>query len=196
MKNLLLLFILMPIVALSQILQPDEFLWSANRTLKKEDYKILVYDKDATIRSSITLSWQLKGFSVFNKNFNQNVLNKFSGNSSAINPDNPNIETLLEYQQASFDLAEIFARKMRRDLLINKNKLWTGFDYANQSLNQAMSDFTRIQIIMDQETSQGSNSVQFNIWKQKIKKELDDLSEFDYNNKSKIKNKHASADIV
>ena len=34
------------------------------------------------------------------------------------------------------------------------------------------------------------------IWKQKLKKELDDLSEFDYNNKSKIKNKPASADIV
>lgn len=111
MKNLLLSFFLIPILAFSQNIQPDEFLWSANRKLKKEDYKILIYDQNATVRSSINLSWQLAGFSVFNKNFNQNVLNKFSGSSSAINPDLYNIETFINYQQLNFDLRKCMLEK-------------------------------------------------------------------------------------
>lgn len=196
MKKLSLILFLLPIIAICQSLQPDEFLWNTNRKLKREDYKILVYEQDAAIRSSITLSWQLAGFSVFNKNFNQNVLNKFSGNSSAINPNAQNLETLLDYQQTNFDLAEVYARKMRRELLIHKNKLWKGFDYANQILNQLSSDFTRIQILMDSETNQGNNPTQLRIWQQKIKKELEELSEFDYNNKSKIKISNLNKDII
>lgn len=196
MKNLLLSFFLIPILAFSQNLQPDEFLWSANRKLKKEDYKILIYDQNATVRSSINLSWQLAGFSVFNKNFNQNVLNKFSGSSSAINPDLYNIEHFINYQQLNFDLAEVYARKMRRDLLVNKSTFWKGFDVANQIMNQISSDFTRTQILMDSETNQGTDSTQVRIWEQKIKKELEELSEFDYKNKSKIKITNVNKDII
>ncbi|MNK33705.1 hypothetical protein D3C87_521980 [compost metagenome] len=196
MKNLLLSFFLIPILAFSQNIQPDEFLWSANRKLKKEDYKILIYDQNATVRSSINLSWQLAGFSVFNKNFNQNVLNKFSGSSSAINPDLYNIETFINYQQLNFDLAEVYARKMRRDLLANKSTFWKGFDVANQIMNQISSDFTRTQILMDSETNQGTDSTQVRIWEQKIKKELEELSEFDYKNKSKIKINNVNKDII
>ncbi len=196
MRNWWLILFFIPVFVFGQNLQPDEFLWNKSRKLKKEDYKIIVYDKDITIRSSINFSWQLAGFSVFNKNFNQNVQNKFFGNSSAINPEAHGIDFLLEYQQTNFDLAEIYARKMRRELLINKNKLWKGFDYANLILNQISSDFIRVQMIMDKETNHGNDLEQLKFWQQKIKNELDELSDFVYDNTSKIKIKENYINLI
>lgn len=85
---------------------------------------------------------------------------------------------------------------MRRDLLANKSTFWKGFDVANQIMNQISSDFTRTQILMDSETNQGTDSTQVRIWEQKIKKELEELSEFDYKNKSKIKITNLNKDII
>ena len=78
MRNWWLILFFIPVFVFGQNLQPDEFLWNKSRKLKKEDYKIIVYDKDITIRSSINFSWQLAGFSVFNKNFYEYPLNSLT----------------------------------------------------------------------------------------------------------------------
>ena len=186
MKNILILFLFLPVTLFCQILQPDDVLWSADRKLKKEDYKIIIYDSEIPVRSGISLSWQLAGFSVLNKNFNKNVTNRFSGNSSALNPDAEDVEKLLDYQQTVFDLSEVYARRMRRELLIRKNELWKGFEAANLILNQVSSDFTRVHLIMDKETKFGSDEEKLRIWKEKISDELTGISDFDYYNKGKI----------
>ena len=85
---------------------------------------------------------------------------------------------------------------MRRELLINKNKLWKGFDYANLILNQISSDFIRVQMIMDKETNHGNDLEQLKFWQQKIKNELDELSDFDYDNTSKIKIKENYINLI
>ena len=188
MKQFLrLILILLPSVFFAQGLTINEILWSSNRQLKPTDYKITVSDSDVPIRSSINVSMQMIGYSVFNKNFNQNIINKFSGDASAINPNFPNINQLIKYEQLQFDLSEIQARKMRREMLINKKTLWKGFDYMNNLFSQISTDLNRILIIMNKDTNYGQNEERVNFWRNKVDRELHELSDFDYNNKATIK---------
>ncbi len=196
MKKMLLLFLLFPLIIFSQNLQEDEFLWSKERKLQKEDYKLLIHDTNVQIRSSINFSYQLRGFNVFNNNFNKNIINKFSGNSSALDLDSKNIPAMIDYQQANFNLSEIYARKMRKELLIHKNKLWKGFDYADKVFNNLTSEFMKTQALMNEETSYGVNIQKLQDWKEKINNELEELSEFDYDNTSKIKIKKVSKEDI
>ncbi|WP_261511112.1 hypothetical protein [Chryseobacterium paludis] len=193
---MLLLFLLFPLIIFSQNLQEDEFLWSKERKLQKEDYKLLIHDTNVQIRSSINFSYQLRGFNVFNNNFNKNIINKFSGNSSALDLDSKNIPAMIDYQQANFNLSEIYARKMRKELLIHKNKLWKGFDYADKVFNNLTSEFMKTQALMNEETSYGVNIQKLQDWKEKINNELEELSEFDYDNTSKIKIKKVSKEDI
>ena len=188
MKQFLrLILILLPSVFFAQGLTINEILWSSNRQLKPTDYKITVSDSDVPIRSSINVSMQMIGYSVFNKNFNQNIINKFSGDASAINLNFPNINQLIKYEQLQFDLSEIQARKMRREMLINKKTLWKGFDYMNNLFSQISTDLNRILIIMNKDTNYGQNEERVNFWRNKVDRELHELSDFDYNNKATIK---------
>ncbi|MCS3531468.1 hypothetical protein [Chryseobacterium sp. JUb7] len=187
MKKVLLLLMFFPLMILSQNLQADELLWSKDRKLKKEDYKLITHDMNVEIKSFISFSYHLRGFNVFNNNLNKNIINKFSGNASVLNPDANNIAALVDYQQVNFDLSEVYARRMRRELLINKSKLWKGFDYAEQTFSTLVSEYQKAQNLMNEETNYGFDFEKLNGWKQKIDNELKDLSEFDYNNTVKIK---------
>ncbi|NIF04203.1 hypothetical protein F3J23_02015 [Chryseobacterium sp. Tr-659] len=196
MKKVLLLLLLFPLIVFSQSLQSDEFLWSKERKLQKEDYKLTTHDSNFQIRSSINFSYHLRGFNVFNNNFNRNIINKFSSSASTLDTGADNIPAILDYQQTNFDLSEVYARKMRKELLIHKNKLWKGFDYANEIFNNLTSEFMKTQALMNEETNYGLNVQKLQLWKQKIHNDLEELSEFDYNNTSKIKIKKSSKEEV
>lgn len=192
MKRIL-MFLFFPVIFFSQNnLQPDEFLWSKDRKLQKEDYKLISHDNTVPIKSAVSFSYQLRGFNVFNGNFNKNIINKFSRNASALNPNSENIPALLDYQQLNFDLCEVYTRKMRKELLIHKNKLWKGFDHAEEMFNNLTSDYMKTQALMNEETHYGADFQKVENWKRRISNELQDLSEFDYNNTSKIKIKKSS----
>ncbi|MDH5031944.1 MULTISPECIES: hypothetical protein [Chryseobacterium] len=192
MKKILLLLLFFPLMFFSQDLQPGEFVWSKERKLQKEDYKLITHDDRISIRSAINFSYQLRGFNALSNNFNKKIINKFSSSASSINPDSRNIPAMIEYQQVNFDLAEVYARKMRKDLLIHKNTLWKGFTYANEMFNNLTAEYTKAQALIDNETNYGLNTQKLQDWKQKIQNELDELSDFDYNNTSKIKIKKDS----
>ncbi len=191
------LFLLIPALFFSQnFLQPDEFLWSKDRKLQKEDYKLITHDPNVHVKSSISFSYHLRGFSVFNANFNKNIINKFSSNASSFNPDAQDIPALLDYQQLNFDLCEVYARKMRKELLIHKNKLWKGFDHAEEMFNNLTAEYMKTQAIMNEETGYGIDAHKVENWKLKVENDLQDLSDFDYNNTSKIKIKKSSKEEV
>ena len=196
MKKILLLLLFFPLITFSQNLQTGEFLWSKDRKLQKEDYQLSIRDNNIQIRSSINFSYQLRGFNVFNNNFNKNIINKFSGNSSALDSSADHIPAMVDYQQVNFDLSEVYARKMRKELLLHKNKLWKGFDYAEEIFNTLTSEFAKTQALMNEETNYGLNVQKLQGWKQKINDDLEVLSEFDYNNTSKIKIKKSSKEEI
>lgn len=188
MKNLIYLFFVFFISSFfqSQVLKTDQLIWDQSRKLNVEDFHIKTDDALNPIKSTVIISWELMGFSVFNKNFNQNVVNKIIKSASIVNPDLPNVEQLIDYQQTTFDLAEIYARKMRKDLYVNKSKLWKGFDFASDILNQHLNEFHRVQLLMDRQTNSGTDSEKLKYWKDLIKAELIRTGQYDYQNKEKI----------
>ena len=187
-KFLKLIFLLFSVAVLSaQSTTQDEKLWSNLSKLTIADYQITTDNLDNPVKSQISLSWQLMGFSVLNKNFNQNVTNKFIRSASLINPDLPNVKELLYYQQINFDMAEVYARKMRKDLLINKSKLWKGFDFASKILNDNLHEFYKVQLLMDRDTNGGLEAEKVKKWKDLIDTEINNNQQFDFNNTEKIK---------
>lgn len=187
-KFLKLIFLLFSVAVLSaQSTTQDEKLWSNLSKLTIADYQITTDNLDNTVKSQISLSWELMGFSVINKNFNQNVTNKFIRSASLINPDLPNVKELLYYQQINFDMAEVYARKMRKDLLINKSKLWKGFDFASKILNDNLHEFYKVQLLMDRDTNGGLEAEKVKKWKDLIDTEINNNQQFDFNNTEKIK---------
>ena len=72
-------------------------------------------------------------------------------------------------------------------MLINKKTLWKGFDYMNNLFSQISTDLNRILIIMNKDTNYGQNEERVNFWRNKVDRELHELSDFDYNNKATIK---------
>lgn len=189
MKKLLrLTFLLFSVTFISaQSNTQDEKLWSYQSKLTVGDYQITTDNLENPVKSQINLSWQLMGFSVLNKNFNQNVTNKFIRSASLINPDLPNVKDLLYYQQINFDMAEVYARKMRKDLFINKSKLWKGFDFATKILNDNLHEFYKVQLLMDRDTNGGLDAEKVMKWKTLIDTELNNSNQFDFNNTEKIK---------
>ena len=187
-KFLKLIFLLFSVAVLSaQSTTQDEKLWSNLSKLTIADYQITTDNLDNPVKSQISLSWQLMGFSVLNKNFNQNVTNKFIRSASIINPNLKNIHDVLSYQQINFDLAEVYARKMRKELFLNKAKLWKGFDYASQILNDNLNEFYKVQLLMDRDTDGGLEAEKVKKWKDLIDTEINNNQQFDFNNTEKIK---------
>ncbi|MGA9211435.1 hypothetical protein [Kaistella sp.] len=188
MKNLLqIVFVLFTISFFqSQILKPDEIIWDKSRKLSTDDFHIKTDDTLSPIRSTVIISWELMGFSVFNKNFNQNVTTKIIKSASLVTPNLSNVEQLLDYQQTIFDLAEIYARKMRKDLFLNKSKLWKGLNFVSEILNEHLNEFHKVQLLMDRQTNSGNDADKLKYWQDLIKTELNKTQQYDYQNKAKI----------
>lgn len=188
MKILFYLFLLFCTISLleGQNLRTDELFWDKSRDLTSEDFDIITDDEVNPIKSTVIISWELKGFSVFSKNFNQNVTNKMIRSASVINPNIADIDELLYYQQINFDLAEIYARKMRKDLFIYRSKLWKGFEQATELLNTHLAEYSKVQILMERETNSGEVDDKVKYWKDLIQMELDKTQQYDFQNTSKI----------
>ncbi|MEC5158666.1 hypothetical protein [Chryseobacterium sp. MP_3.2] len=188
MKKLLALFFFIFALSFiqSQMLKGDELLWSHSRKLTAEDFQIKKVDSFTPLKSTFILSWELNGFGVFNKNFNKNITNKFIKSASIIDENSTILADYLEYQQTSFDMAEIYARKMREDLFLNKSKLWKGFDFASEILKIRLNEYYKVQAMMDSQTNSGTEKAKLEYWKEIIAAELLKTEQFNSENEAKI----------
>lgn len=170
----------------SQMLKEDELLWSHSRKLTAEDFQIKKIDAFAPVKSTLIISWELGGFGVFNKNFNKNITNKFIKSASIVDENAAKVNDYVDYQQTTFDLAEIYARKMREDLFLNKSKLWKGFDFASEILKIRLNEYYNVQALMDSQTNSGTDQAKLEYWKQIIAAELLVTEQFNFENEAKI----------
>jgi len=117
--------------------------WSEDRKLKLTDFKIKTDSKSSeSVFSQFTLQTKtISSLEFFKRNFNSKVENIFLGNASWIDTTKIyQLERQLEFQQIQFDLSEIEARKMRKEILLNKKKLRFQGDYMNQIMNDLMTE--------------------------------------------------------
>ncbi len=170
----------------SQTQNQDVLLWNKARTLQEADFLIKTDDKQNPIASSVVISMQLRGFSVFNKNFNKNVVNHFVRNASVINPAAENVLDLVEYQQLQFDLAEIYARKLRKELFLKKNTLLKGFAAATEIQNAVLAELYEKQMVLNRSTNYGTDSEKVKQYRTITNRQLHLTDQYDYSNTAKI----------
>lgn len=87
---------------------------------------------------------------------------------------------LLAHEQLHFDIAELFARKMRRDFEELKNKKIKNFDAYQNVYTSYWKACKRYQNNYDKETFNGSMPVPSSTWLLKIHNELNELENYTY----------------
>lgn len=85
-------------------------------------------------------------------------------------------KTLLEHEQLHFDLAELYARKLRREIasILSTIKEPKSKDYK-YSVESLLLEFSEIQIRYDFETLNGLDLEAQKKWKEKVSKEIFEL---------------------
>ncbi len=176
-------------LSFSQELQDGQKRWSPDNKLSIDDFKIKISNENNdAVYSQFMISHAIGGFDFMKRNLNQKIENIFLGNASWIDTTKiASIKNQLEFQQMQFDLAEIQARKFRKQVLKDKRKIAKGFDIINQINNEIMAEFSEIRLELMQETESGRNKEKIATWKAKIITELKELNEFRFEHKKKIK---------
>lgn len=174
---------------LSQNLLEGQKRWSKKNKLTVEDFKIKISDENNDdVYSQFMISHAIGGFDFMKQNLNQKIENIFLGNASWIDTTKvTKIQKQIDFQQMQFDLAEIQARKFRKQALKNKKKIAKGFEIITQINNEIIAEFSELRLQLVKETEAGQNEKKMEEWKLKIVTELNDLEEFRYENKKKIK---------
>ena len=170
-----------------QELQEGQIRWSDQNRITVDNYKIKISDDNIDpVFSQFVISSELfRPFDLIKQNLNQKINNIFLGNASWI--DTTKIENLarqIEFQQMQFDISEIHARKFRKQILINRMKL---LKRINQIQSEILTQYSEKRLKFYRETERGGNNKKLNEWREKIRKELDELDEFRYENTKKIK---------
>ena len=113
-----------------QELQEGQKRWSSDSKLTIDDFKIKISDENNdVVFSQFMISHSIGGFDFMKRNLNQKIGNIFLGNASWIDTTKiASIDKQIDFQQMQFDLAEIQARKFRKQVLKDKRKIAKGFD--------------------------------------------------------------------
>jgi len=175
-------------LSFGQELQDGQKRWSWDKKLTIDDFKIKISDENNdAIFSQFMISHSLGGFDFMKRNLNQKIENIFLGNASWIDTTKiASIDKQIDFQQIQFDLAEIQARKFRKQVLKDKGKIAKGFDIVNQINNDIIAEFSEIRLTLMKETESGRNEQKVAEWKEKIAIELKELDEFRFENIKKI----------
>ena len=190
-KALFMLFIFVNFInaIVAQELVNGQKRWSITDKLTIQDFKFSPPVSSQEIAySQFIIAHKINAFDAMKRNLNQRVDNIFHGRGSWIDTLNiENIEEALGFQQLQFDLAEVQARKFRKQLLQNKGKILGGFEIVNQISDDIMAQFAEIRANMVTETDYGRNEKAVKLWEERIATELEELDQFRYENTKRIK---------
>ncbi|TDE11923.1 hypothetical protein E0F88_22975 [Dyadobacter psychrotolerans] len=126
---------------------------------------------------------------MFSKNFNSKVTTTFNRNASyIIAPDSIVSKKLLNFAQAEFDLAELFARKFRKSMYENK-KAFSDPSFYQKLYDNMQSEYAVKSSELGQSTNMGMAEVRLQEQHVMILSEIDDLRDFCKDCKPKRKKK-------
>lgn len=174
--------------ATAQNLPEGQKRWSADSPLTTEDFRIKISDENADpVYSQFVISHAVNGFDFLKKNLNRKIDNVFYGNASWIDISKvEDIQNQIDFQQLQFDLAEVYTRRFRKRALESKSQITKGFDIINQISDDIMRELSMSRVQLIQETRGGNDPQKLAFWKEKISNELEELEDFNYENKMGI----------
>lgn len=154
--------------------------WSNTRKLTTEDFEIKIENRQSDLCfGQFYTEYNVTGLDFMTKNFNKKVKNIFIKSASWIDI-NQDTDLCLKYQQTLFDLSEIYVRKFRMELKENRKQIAKGLQIVDEINIKMTTEFTKRRLEYDLETNYGSDEEKQTEWEEQIKKELQDLAEFDY----------------
>lgn len=155
----------------------DRMFWDERNDLTWSDFKMtdkLNVNESALISTGIDVKWNLKG-----SNLKITVRSYVNRDKSYVIKGKQSDELLL-HERYHFHIAEIYARKLRRELI---NIKFTKENYKNEItsvFNLNKKERNKYQNLYDKETNHSKKSLEQEYWNEKIDNELKELEK--YNN--------------
>jgi hypothetical protein len=159
---------------------PDFLLWNSSHKLTINDFGIKKNDSKSGLSfAQFSIDFSVNGFDFMTKNFNKKVKNEIIKSASWIDTTQF-VELSLRYQQTLFDISEIYVRRFRKELRDNRKQIAKGLNIVQEINSKISSDFAKRRLEYDSETDTGANDEKQLFWEEQVKKELLELSEFEY----------------
>lgn len=172
MKKLFIIFsFLLPLVGLAQ--DNDYIDWSAARRLNWDDY--LARPNSQSDAAAITSTALGMEYHVKNNVLTFSITCKFSKTRSWVKSKTAHI---LGHEQGHFDITEIYARKLAKELSEYKMNPRTYQQDLDKLYKKIMKDKEKFQNEYDDKTDFSRNKEKQAEWLLKIKDELSDLNEY------------------
>ena len=153
--------------------------WSKNRKLNWNDFQKAVHKETKGAQSDIGIN--VLSIPTKNNPYNYVVISYFYKLRSSVTSRKPQI---LKHEQLHFDIAELFARKMRTKIKqLNKEKF--DLDKYNKSIDDIYQKYFLYQEIFDKEAGHSVLIENQHYWEKKIARELKEMEsfQFEYYNK-------------
>jgi len=162
-----------------QTIDDNLIFWSSDNKLTVDDFGIKTKNSETSLSfAQFSVDYQVSGFDFMRKNFNNKVRNCLIKSASWIDTTT-NVSNSLRYQQTLFDICEIYTRKFRKELKENRKKIASGTEFVDKLNREIMTEFSKRRILYDRETDFGINEEKQREWELQIKKELDEMKEFE-----------------
>jgi len=159
---------------------PDYLQWSSTRKLTVNDFGIKKNNSSSgSSFAQFSLDFSISGFDFLTKNFNKKVRNSVIKSASWIDTT-ANVDATIKYQQTLFDMAEIYARKFRKELKENRKQLAKGLQFVESVNSKVSTEFSKRRLKYDEETKSGTDFSQQQLWEDQILRELAELSDYQY----------------
>jgi len=158
----------------------QKFDWSADRKLNWEDYKgTPAPDRDTNVAARTSCRFGIRIDTMYASGIRVVVTNEFICHQSSVRPGRKT-PALLAHEQLHFDLCEVYARMLRKQLAnteltpANINKVST------DTFLETYKIYKESQWAYDEETLHGLKPQAQAHWKERIEKELAALDEYKY----------------
>ncbi len=174
---LILTFFPFNIKAVSQNLPEKEndtiIVWTKERKLNWSDFQLFSNDEASKAAESM-IGIDLLSIPINDYDYKYVVFSYFYKKSSSVKTTD---SLVLKHEQLHFDIAELFARKMRKKLeQLNMNDF--DADVYNNVIDAIYDDYFLYQDNYDKETKHSINKEQQIVWQKKVAAEMQKLSNF------------------
>lgn len=157
-------------------LYETKFEWSSNRKLTWEDYKgTPAPHQEANVAATTSCRFGLLATPPGSTKVS--VTNEFICHQSSVRPGQKKPE-LLAHEQLHFDLCEVYARKLRKELAATPLTPADVMVLSRDAFIKTYKLYKESQFLYDQETNHGLNPQAQTAWKHKVEEELEALAAY------------------
>lgn len=190
-------FLLFTLIFSFNVFGQSKILWNPGFELSFSDFQSPQSVIDPNLRSyaiqsgiMLELGYQMTGYEMmFTKNFNSKIKATFNPKTAAIIAISSQMANdMVYYAIVEFDLAELYARKLRRELFINK-KSFSDFSIFEMFYNKNYERMSIEATTLLNESNIGRNKDLLNAKHLEILNEIEQLSDFCYDCKPVKKKK-------